>query len=151
MDISNLDPEIKDRLIRLINTTNERLDTTSLENASKAFNLGCSIILLPGILMIGIVLFLSHFNLVITALASVIIVIAVLLFANLVSSLARTHSMERLFESEIIPEIENELLETNTLRWVFDDLAKDTLPSNAPLLRLLEIPEEKNNDKRHKG
>jgi hypothetical protein len=116
-------------------TMNERLDSYSLGNATKALNLSCSIAVIPGTIIIVLVLVFSKFNWIITAISTLLIGVTVFLLANLASSLSRSRSMERLYTDEIQPEINNVLDEYQMSREQFTQIAQETLQPDAPLLR----------------
>jgi hypothetical protein len=129
-------------LIDLAATANERLNTTSLVNATHALNLGCSLSLIPGIVVVILVLIFSKLNWVMTALTAVIVVISSLLLANFLSTLARTRTVDRLYQNEIQSEITQSLQTLEVSNDDFIKIAHKSLPANAPLRRCLSLPDQ---------
>ena len=129
-------------LIDLAATENERLNTTSLVNATHALNLGCSLSLVPGIVVVILVLILSKLNWVMTALTAVLVVIFSLLLANFVSILARTRTVDRLYQNEIRSAINQSLQALEVSNDDFEKIAHSSLPANAPLRRCLSLPDQ---------
>lgn len=123
---------------QLAASMNERLDSYSLGNATKALNLSCSIAILPCAVIILAVFLLSRFNWIMTAIATILLGAISFLLANLASSLSRSRSMEKLYSAEIRPEI-NAVLEENQISWSqFVAITGEVLPTNAPLPFLME-------------
>jgi len=123
---------------QLAASMNERLDSYSLGNATKALNLSCSIAILPCAVIILAVFLLSRFNWIMTAIATILLGAISFLLANLASSLSRSRSMEKLYSAEIRPEIDA-VLEENQISWSqFVAITGEVLPTNAPLPFLME-------------
>jgi hypothetical protein len=67
----------------------------------------------------------------------VLVVLASLLFANLVSTLARKRSIERIYHQEVDPEIDRNLVEAGIQREQFNEETVNFLPANAPLVQMI--------------
>ncbi len=147
METENLTPEQIDEVQQIAATANEKLDSGSLGNATRALNLGCSITFIPGIILVVLVFLLSRFNWVMAALTLVMVVIISMLFANLASNLARTRSMERIYRQEVNPEIEKSLAAVGVNRDQFEESLESLLPSNAPLIQM--ISQNKNSSRKN--
>jgi hypothetical protein len=118
-------------------TANEKMDSDSLGNATQALNLGCTLAFIPGIIIVFLVLFLSRFNWVMAAITLVLVAFASLVFANLVSTLSRKRSIERIYHQEIESEINHSLSEAGIHRDQFDHEIINLLPANAPLVQMI--------------
>jgi hypothetical protein len=116
---------------------NEKMDSGSLGNATQALNLGCTITFIPGIILVILVLLFSRFNWVMASITLVLVVLASLLFANLVSTLARKRSIERIYHQEVDPEIDRNLVEAGIQREQFNEETVNFLPANAPLVQMI--------------
>jgi hypothetical protein len=127
-------------------TANEKMDSGSLGNATQALNLGCTLAFIPGIILVFLVLFLSRFNWVMAAITLVLVGLASLVFANLVSTLSRKRSIERIYHQEVEYEINHSLAEAGIHREQFDKEIINFLPANAPLVQM--ISENKKNIRR---
>jgi hypothetical protein len=121
-------------------SANEQLDSYSLGNASRALNLSCSVMAVPGLLIIIVVFFLSGFNWVMTAIALTLVGMMAFLLANLASSLARNRSVEKYYAQHIHGEIARKLEEAGISETQFIKVAIGFLPINAPLKQMLENP-----------
>jgi predicted tellurium resistance membrane protein TerC len=127
-------------------TANEKMDSGSLGNATQALNLGCTLAFIPGIIFVFLVLFLSRFNWAMAAITLVLVALAAMVFANLVSTLSRKRSIERIYHQEVEIEINNHLAEAGINRDQFDEEIINFLPANAPLVQM--ISESKKNIRR---
>lgn len=116
---------------------NEKMDSGSLGNATQALNLGCTITFIPGFILVVLVLLFSRFNWVMASITLVIVILASLLFANLVSTLSRKRSIERIYHQEVDPELNRNLVEAGIQREQFDQETINFLPANAPLVQMV--------------
>jgi hypothetical protein len=67
----------------------------------------------------------------------VLVILASLLFANLVSTLSRKRSIERIYHQEVDPELNRNLVEAGIQREQFDQETINFLPANAPLVQMI--------------
>jgi hypothetical protein len=107
-------------------------------STNHAFNIGCSVSLIPLALFVGLVFLISKFNWIITLVALVFSLLAALGLAALVASFARKNSSDKTYQLHIAPEIERNLVTLNLTRVEFDRLADDLLPQGAMLRNYLE-------------
>ncbi len=128
-------------------TANEKLDAGSQGNATQALNLGCTVTFLPGMILVVLVWLFSRFNWIMAAITLVLVAMISMIFANLVATLSRSRSIERMYRTEVESEINQALLEANISREFFDDEIKKILPANAPLLQAVsqtkQVPRRK--------
>jgi hypothetical protein len=121
---------------------NERLESAAQESVNHAFNVGCSFSLLPVAILVGVVFLLSRGSWVVAFVALVVGLLLALGFAALVSTTARTKSVERTYQIYVAPSIERYLTTEQLTREEFDRQAALALSSEAPLRKFLSPPPE---------
>lgn len=134
----SLSEKQREELMPLVTGLNEKLESTVQNSTNHAFNVGCSVTLIPLALIVGLVFFLSKFNWIITLVALVFCLIAALGLAALVASFARNNSADKTYQLHIAPEIERNLVTHKLTRPEFDRVADDVLPQGAMLRNYLE-------------
>lgn len=126
-------PEIED----LILDSNGRLETTATANATQAFNLGCSLVLTPGLILVILLFVFTRGNWIIGAVTSVLVIMASLALANLVAQITKHRSLDRIFAEQIRPKMDEQLKESHLTLEDLGPIAADILPATAALLRYL--------------
>jgi hypothetical protein len=120
---------------------NERLEDASQVAMSRAFNLGCSISLIPAGLVVIAVFYLFKGSLIGAAFTALVAVLAILAFANLSAYIAKARTAQRFFDDQINPEIDRLLAAEILSREAFNDQAVQVLPEQA-LLRAMLNPKQ---------
>jgi hypothetical protein len=127
----------EESLANLIQSFEEKLQVASQAGATYAFNLGCSMSLIPGFLLVIGAFLLFRGSWIAAGVMGVLGVMAALGFANLVASIAKTRTMERTYQRDVQPEIERRLKQLELDRASFQLIAAETLPENAMLVACL--------------
>lgn len=138
METTSISTDQIDIAQQIASSANERLDAYSLGNATRALNLSCSMMALPGFVIVLVVFLLSRFNWVMAAIALTLVGITAFLLANLASSLARNRSVEKLYTQEVQADIQKKLLEAKISQSQFNQVANYFLPENSPLKQMIE-------------
>ena len=116
---------------------NERLRQAGVSSAEQAFGMGCSIGLLPTLLLILLLWIFQVINLI---LAATLVVMALLVLAGvgmLVANIARRNNMRRSYQGILVPEITSYLQKAGLSRAEFESQAAALLPADAPLMASL--------------
>jgi hypothetical protein len=138
----DLSPELKQELSNLAETSNQKLDDSGKESANQAFNLGCMIGIIPAAIVVLIGIIATRASWAIVALIVILMLMALLGFANLVAVISRSKTMDRVYRTETNPSIEKFLQDKSIQREQFDLLAWETLPEGAVLFKYLSPPVE---------
>jgi hypothetical protein len=138
-------PESSD-LASLAHALNEKLEEAARDSVNHAFNVSCSVSLLPVAVLVVAVFFLSRANWVVSFVAAVVGVMLALGFAALVSNTARARSIERTYQLYVAPSIERYLSSAQLTRAEFDLQAAGELPEGALLKQYLAVPERDGED-----
>jgi hypothetical protein len=139
-DEGMLKAEGREALSTLALSANERLEAAGRNSASLAFNLGCSIGLLPAILVVVLVFVLAHANWLASAAALLLSGALVLLLANLAAYTARNNAIRRTYKEQVSVDIQRALAELGIQEQVFLEQAEQSLPVGATLRKFL-VPE----------
>jgi hypothetical protein len=134
---AELTPGQSQALLEIAEEANQELESAGESVASRAFNLGCSITMLPALAVVLIVAVFSQMNWVAIFLTSILALVSMLIVANLVAYTARNNTVKRTFDVKVQPEIERKLNNLNLERSLFDRLAGQRLPEAAVLRRFL--------------
>ena len=142
------DPEEqKAALASLAESANARLETIAAASSSQAFNVGCSVGLMPGLFIVALVFFLSRGSIAAAAIAFLLVSLFLVLFANVIAYIARSKSVDRAYQDEINLEIELSLREGSFSRNTFEQAAGQVLPAEAALRKYLTSLQPKIEDK----
>jgi hypothetical protein len=125
-------------LSELAESSNEQLETAVASASSRAFNLGCSLWLLPTVIVILTVFILSRANWAMTSIAFIIVVLAAAIFTLYVAQQAKKKSTERIYRQDVNPEIDRALREIGVERATFDAQARVSLEPGSLLLEFLD-------------
>jgi hypothetical protein len=140
MELDSLTSEQQMELSSFINGLNETLETAVQDSTQHAFNFGCSVSVIPLVVLVILVLLLSGFNWVITVGAAVITLLLALGLAAWVAFTARKNSSAQTYRLKISPEIDRNLRRFNLTRPEFESLASEILPTGALLQNYLAGP-----------
>jgi len=142
--MSDLTPEQKTILTEAINDFNDKLVTYSINLSAQAFTnafrLGCGVIAIPVLILMGIAWAqqkLDFSGVFVYSCAGAVIAAA---FAALISSRAKQIAINDNYTQDINPEIVQFLADHQFTRRQFDELADDTLSADAPLREYLIKP-----------
>lgn len=116
-----------------------KLDEAGKTSATQAFNLGCTTGLIPAMLFIAIT-YLATKSWLAAVLMGILMVLALLGFANLAASMARTRTMQRIYNTEIATKIEQELTTQQISSEAFHKYAWDYLPGSSLIGQYLPQP-----------
>jgi hypothetical protein len=139
IELESLPSEKQSEFVNLVNSLNETLETSAQTSANHAFNVGCSVSLLPLLLLVIVVLILA--NWVSALIAGMVAFLVALGLAALVAWTARKNAVEQTYRLRVAPEIERSLSPYLLSRPDFDRLADAVLPSSALLRNYLSLPE----------
>jgi hypothetical protein len=132
--------EQQERVLAVIEQVHEKLESAAQSNTTHAFNLGCSVGLLPAALIIGVAFLITKGSWIAAVITALLMAIALLGFASLVANITRVNIIENTYKNEALPQIEAVLQELDISRTDFDCLANQYLPEGAYLRKYLSIP-----------
>lgn len=124
-------------ILALLDEAEEKLQEAAQDSASRAFNLGFAVGLLPAALFTIVTFFLSKFSLIATGLIAAMMLLGLLAFSNLSAYISRNNTVKRIFLDEIMPEIEREVDRLELSNESLAGLADDKLPAGAILREFL--------------
>jgi hypothetical protein len=124
-------------LTLLVETSNGKLEAAAAASSSQAFNVGCSVGLMPGLIIIVLVFFLSKGSIAATAISILLVALFLILFANGVAYVSRSKAIDRLYNEQIKSEIDQILNEEMLTRQNFTRVASRVLPQDAALHKFL--------------
>jgi hypothetical protein len=137
---SSLSPEQQAALAQLALEANTKLETSAQEGANHAFNLGCSVGILPGAIIVLLAFILGRSNLLGAIIAALLVVLALVGFANYAAFQAKHNTLQRTYQRDIAPEIERTLNRLELSHQDFNHAAGAALPENAALRSFLLLP-----------
>lgn len=136
-------PEQTQELTELIDVSNEKLRSVASSSAERAFGIGCTVGLIPVVIIAVVLYSLQIFNLILAVLVAIMSVMFLVGVASLLASLARANTLKRTYQREVEPEINRFTAQHGVSRWQFDTLASQALPDDAPLQIFLKpLPPE---------
>lgn len=128
MQLSNDQTErLKDFIISL----NEKLEETGTSSANQAFNLGCWVGFVPVALIVVVILIATRGEWILALLTALMLTFALAGFANFAAYRARIHSVDRVYQNEVLPQINQILKDFEISRMEFDLFAAKILPPEA--------------------
>jgi hypothetical protein len=140
MATPSLTSEQVDTLTTLAENANAQLEATAANSAGQAFNVGCSVGLVPGLLLVILVFFLSKGSIAATAIAFLLVTLVLVLFANIIAYTSRSRVIDRFYHEQIELEIKNMLDEIDLSLRDFSQVASLALPKDAALQKYLITP-----------
>ena len=147
MENLSLSEEQNTALASLAESANARLETIAAASSSQAFNVGCSVGLMPGLFTVALVFFLSRGSIAAAAIAFLLVCLFLVLFANVVAYISRSKAIDRAYQDEINLEIELSLREGSFSRNTFEQAAGQVLPAEAALRKYLTTLQPKAENK----
>jgi hypothetical protein len=127
-----LDPQKIEVIDQLLQTCEQKLDETGKNSATQAFNLGCT----AGIIPAGILVLISYIatrTWLATMITATLMLLALIGLANLAAFSARSKAMERVYKTEVGPEITRALQDSQISEEDFDQYTWQNLPETAYL------------------
>jgi hypothetical protein len=137
MEQDSLTSEQRMEISTFVDGLNETLESAVQASTQHAFNFGCSVSVIPLVVLVILVLFLSGFNWIVTIGAAVISLLLALGLASWVAYTARKNSADQTYRLKILPEIDRTLKRFNLTRPEFESLAGKILPAGALLRNYL--------------
>ena len=137
MNQSHLSPDQLEELGQLANSLNEKLLSAGSSSAERAFGIGCGLGLIPVIAIAIILYILGVVNLILAVVVGVLSILFLVSFAALLASIARVNVVKRTYQSDVLPAIEQYLIDSGMSRVEFDTRIAELLPSGSPLLEFL--------------
>jgi hypothetical protein len=144
MPAESLTPEQNDFLTTLAIKASEDLESSGASVTNRAFNQGCFVGLLPAGLFLLLTYLLTRGSLAGTAISCVLMLLALVIFANLAASIARHNTSRRIYQERVQAEIDGALAEQGLSRAQFDAAALECLPREASLRDFLTPPAPEN-------
>jgi hypothetical protein len=136
-------PQIpSDDLVEFAESLNETLRQGGAGRAEQAFGLGCSLGLIPLLLVIVLLLVFKFINLI---LAFILLVMGALVLAGvsmLAAQQARQNGVRQVYITSVEVEINKYLAQSHLSRTRFDSLVSQVLPQDAPLQAFLNQKEQ---------
>jgi hypothetical protein len=139
-DTSALTREQNERLTLLAQESNQELESAGQSGATRAFNLGCYVGLLPAGILVLVTLILTHGSILTAAVIILLALLAIVGFVNLAAYTAKAKAIDRIYQEKVNPEIQRTILALNISRLGFDILASQVLPQEATLRNYLALP-----------
>jgi len=135
-----LSADQREELRQLAESANEKLVKAGASSAEQAFGLGCSLGILPLLVVVIVLFILGIFNLIMALIAITFGGLALAGISALLSFRARSRAIGSLYQKEVGPEIDAYLSVRGLPRPQFDSLAGETISAEAPLRSFLSLP-----------
>jgi hypothetical protein len=132
----------REKLLALINTTNQNLVKAGTAAAESAFGLGCSLGTIAGLFILAIVFLLGARNWILLAILAMGIALIAAGISAVISTRAKSATIGATYNREVKPEIEGYIRSNALTRQDFNALVDETLDKDAPLRRCLAVPLE---------
>jgi hypothetical protein len=135
----NIDPEKTGSIDLLLQTSEQKLNEAGQNSATQAFNLGCTV----GIIPAGIIILITYIATrawLAVLITTILMLLALIGLANLAAFFARSKSIERVYKIEVASELARNLAELKISEQDFDQYAWQTLPETAYLRQFLPEP-----------
>lgn len=143
MDTIQLTTEQIQEITVLVEDLNEKLRSAASSSAERAFGIGCSMGLIPVVIVAVVLYTMRIINLILAVLVGIMSVMFLVGTASLLSSIARANTLKRTYQREVEPEINRLSARFELPRRQFDTLASQVLPDDAPLQIFLKpLPPE---------
>lgn len=137
MQEQSINAEQHAALAQLALESNAKLESSAQEGANHAFNLGCTVGLLPGAILVVLAFILGGSSLLGAIITALLVVLALVGFANYAAYQAKNNTLQRTYQRDIAPEIERTLNHLGLTHQDFKHAAGDALPGNAALRSFL--------------
>ena len=142
MEAFDFSPEQNEALAGLVDRSNEALVEAGQSSATHAFNLGCSVSLLPAAILVILAFILTRGSWVFGFISILLALLAIVGVANLVASTAKEKAIQRTYQEKVAPEIEQKLSELNMDQDRFGLWVSNNLPDGAILRSYVTLPPE---------
>jgi Flp pilus assembly protein TadB len=139
MAFEDLSAEQQSALDQLAVQSNDKLQETGSKATSHALNLGCSMSLVPSLIILILVFLISRSNWVALGIAATLVILTAVILASLLATVARKRAVQREYELNIQPEIERQLREVPAGWDAFQTAALQALPEDAALLEQIGV------------
>jgi archaellum biogenesis protein FlaJ (TadC family) len=139
MVFEDLSAEQQSALDQLAVQSNDKLQETGSMATSHALNLGCSMSLVPSLIILILVFLISRGNWVALGIAATLVILAAVTLASLLATVARKRAVQREYELNIQPEIERQLRDIPGGWDAFQTSALQALPADAALLEQIGV------------
>jgi archaellum biogenesis protein FlaJ (TadC family) len=139
MAFEDLSAEQQSALDQLAVQSNDKLQETGSMATSHALNLGCSMSLVPSLIILILVFLISRGNWVALGIAATLVILAAVTLASLLATVARKRAVQREYELNIQPEIERQLRDIPGGWDAFQTSALQALPADAALLEQIGV------------
>jgi predicted membrane-bound spermidine synthase len=136
-DSSELTPEQAMELRQFAESLNDQLYISSSSGSEKAFGLGCGLGLLPVLGVILVLWLVGALSLIPALFLSVVGLVTLVGISLLLAQVARLRAIRRIYSAEVEPEIVTFINEQQIDRQIFDAIASQSLPGDAPLQEFL--------------
>lgn len=140
MNILVFSSEENEALTTLVNKSEQDLLEVGQSSATRAFNLGCSVSLLPAAILVILAFFLTRGSWVFGLISVLLALLAMVGVANLVASTAKEKATRRRFDEKVSLEIKQKLLELQMDHERFDLWVSKNLPDGAILRNYIALP-----------
>ena len=142
MDVLEFSPEQNEALTALADRSDQALVESGQNSATRGFNLGCSLSLLPAAILVILAFILTRGSWVFGFVSILLALVAVAGVANLVASTAKEKAMQRTYNEKIAPEIELKLSELQMDQDRFGLWVSKNMPDGAILRNYVTLPPE---------
>lgn len=142
MDVLEFSPEQNEALTALADRSDQVLVEAGQNSATRGFNLGCSVSLLPATILVVLAFILTRGSWVFGFVSILLALVAVAGVANLVASTAKEKAIQRTYNEKIAPEIELKLNELQMDQDRFGLWVSRNLPEGAVLRNYVTLPPE---------
>jgi len=130
-------------LTEFILEINNSLETSAQVNANQAFNLGCTVGLVPALLFFFVMIYFVGFSVIVIFVASLLTVLMLIAFANITALIAKNRTIDKTFDNNVKLSIDEFLENQNITKVEFERTSVETLAPGSPLLKYISYPPEK--------
>ena len=142
MDVLEFSPEQNEALTALADRSDQALVESGQNSATRGFNLGCSLSLLPAAILVILAFILTRGSWVFGFVSILLALVAVAGVANLVASTAKEKAMQRTYNEKIAPKIELKLSELQMDQDRFGLWVSKNMPDGAVLRNYVTLTPE---------
>jgi hypothetical protein len=140
-DASELSQEDIQRITSLAEDAERELALGVQEQSNRAFNLGCALWVIPGAVVVVAAFMLTRGNWVIAFFLAVLVSLLAVGFALVAAYNTKNKAVVRLYREVILPQLVKDLADSQLSQPAFREIARQVLPSDALLHRLLGKPD----------
>jgi hypothetical protein len=130
----------------LADRLNETLRLAGAGSAEQAFGLGCSIGLLPLLIVVGVLFVFKVVNLILAFILLIMGFLVIVGVSMLIAQRARTNGLLKTYQASVKPEITQYIAQNRLTRARFDTQVSQLLPQDAPLQAFLTQKEQDDNE-----